>query len=48
VCAATLGNLAFQCTIPVQRASRLFHTNVHTFATGYCRDLVDGVPFALA
>jgi Ser/Thr protein kinase RdoA (MazF antagonist) len=47
VCAAALANLAFQCSIPAQRASTLFHTNVHRFATGYCRDLVDGVPFAL-
>jgi Ser/Thr protein kinase RdoA (MazF antagonist) len=48
VCAAALSNLAFQCSLPAQRTTRLFHTNVHTFATGYCRDLVDGVPFALA
>ena len=48
VCAAALTNLAFQCSIPAQRTSTLFHTNVHTFATGYCRDLVDGVPFGLA
>lgn len=47
VCAAALTNLAFQCSIPAQRTSTLFHTNVHRFATGYCRDLVDGVPFAL-
>jgi Ser/Thr protein kinase RdoA (MazF antagonist) len=47
VCAAALSNLAFQCSIPAQRASTLFHTNVQKFATGYCRDLVDGVPFAL-
>jgi len=47
VCAAALDNLAFQCSIPAQRASALFHTNVQKFATGYCRDLVDGVPFAL-
>ena len=47
VCAAALTNLAFQCSIPAQRTSTLFHTNVQKFATGYCRDLVDGVPFAL-
>jgi Ser/Thr protein kinase RdoA (MazF antagonist) len=47
VCAAALDNLAFQCSIPAQRASALFHTNVQKFATGYCRDLVNGVPFAL-
>lgn len=47
VCAAALTNLAFQCSIPAQQTSALFHTNVHKFATGYCRDLVDGVPFAL-
>ena len=47
MCAAALTNLAFQCSIPAQRTSTLFRTNVHTFATGYCRDLVDGVPFAL-
>ena len=47
LCAAALTNLAFQCSIPAQRTSTLFHTNVHKFATGYCRDLVDGVPFAL-
>jgi Ser/Thr protein kinase RdoA (MazF antagonist) len=47
VCAAALTNLAFQCSIPAQRASTLFHTNVQKFATGYCRDLVNGVPFAL-
>jgi Ser/Thr protein kinase RdoA (MazF antagonist) len=47
VCAAALTNLAFQCSIPTQRASRLFHTNVDKFATGYCRDLVNRVPFAL-
>jgi Ser/Thr protein kinase RdoA (MazF antagonist) len=48
VCAAALTNLAFQCSIPARRTSTLFHTNVQKFATGYCRDLVDGVPFALA
>ena len=47
VCAAALSNLAFQCSIPAQRTSTLFHTNVQRFTTGYCRDLVDGVPFAL-
>jgi Ser/Thr protein kinase RdoA (MazF antagonist) len=47
VCAAALTNLAFQCSIPAQRASTLFHTNVQKFATGYCRELVNGVPFAL-
>ncbi len=47
VCAAALSNLAFQCSIPAQRTSPLFHTNVQKFATGYCRDLVNGVPFAL-
>jgi Ser/Thr protein kinase RdoA (MazF antagonist) len=47
VCAAALSNLAFQCSIPAQRASTLFHTNAQKFATGYCRDLVNGVPFAL-
>ena len=46
MCAAALTNLAFQCSIPAQRTSPLFHTNVKKFATGYCRDLVDGVPFA--
>jgi Ser/Thr protein kinase RdoA (MazF antagonist) len=48
VCAAALDNLAFQCSIPTQRTSTLFRTNVLRFASGYCRDLVDGVPFALA
>jgi Ser/Thr protein kinase RdoA (MazF antagonist) len=47
VCAAALDNLAFQCSIPTQRTSKLFHTNVQKFATGYCRDLVNGMPFAL-
>jgi Ser/Thr protein kinase RdoA (MazF antagonist) len=47
VCAAALDNLAFQCSIPTQRTSTLFHTNVQKFATGYCRDLVNRVPFAL-
>ena len=47
VCAAALSNLAFQCSIPAQRTSTSVHTNVQRFATGYCRDLVDGVPFAL-
>jgi Ser/Thr protein kinase RdoA (MazF antagonist) len=47
VCAAALTNLAFQCSIPAQRASTLFHTNVQKFATGYCRELVNRVPFAL-
>lgn len=47
VCAAALTNLAFQCSIPAQRVSTLFHTNIQKFATGYCRDLVDEVPFAL-
>jgi Ser/Thr protein kinase RdoA (MazF antagonist) len=47
VCAAALTNLAFQCSIPAQRASTLFQANVHRFATGYCRDLVLQVPFAL-
>jgi Ser/Thr protein kinase RdoA (MazF antagonist) len=48
VCAAALTNLAFQCSIPAQRASTLFHANVQRFATGYCRDLVNGRLFALA
>jgi Ser/Thr protein kinase RdoA (MazF antagonist) len=47
VCAAALTNLAFQCSVPSQRTSNLFHTNVQKFATGYCRDLISGVPFAL-
>jgi Ser/Thr protein kinase RdoA (MazF antagonist) len=47
VCAAALANLAFQCSIPAQRTSKLFHVNVQKFATGHCRDLVNGVPFAL-
>lgn len=47
VCAAALTNLAFQVSVPTQRASTLFHTNVQKFATGYCRDLLDGIPFAL-
>lgn len=47
VCAAALTNLAFQCSIPAQRASALFATNVAKFATGYCRDLVRQQPFAL-
>jgi Ser/Thr protein kinase RdoA (MazF antagonist) len=47
VCAAALTNLAFQCSIPAQRTSTLFHTNVQMFATAYCHDLVNGVPFAL-
>jgi Ser/Thr protein kinase RdoA (MazF antagonist) len=47
VCAAALTNLAFQCSIPAQRVSPLFRTNVHRFATGYCRDLVGQQPFAL-
>jgi Ser/Thr protein kinase RdoA (MazF antagonist) len=47
VCAAALTNLAFQVSIPAQRASPLFHANVQKFAGGYCRDLVNEVPFAL-
>jgi Ser/Thr protein kinase RdoA (MazF antagonist) len=47
VCAAALDNLAFQVSIPTQRASTLFHSNVQRFATGFCRDLVEGAPFAL-
>jgi len=47
VCAAALDNLAFQCSIPAQRTSTLFQTNLRRFATGYCRDLVRGVPFAV-
>ncbi len=47
VCAAALSNLAFQCSIPTQRTSTLFHANVQKFATKYCDDLVHGVPFAL-
>jgi Ser/Thr protein kinase RdoA (MazF antagonist) len=47
ICAAALTNLAFQVSIPTQRASLLFQTNVQKFATGYCRDLVNGIPFAL-
>jgi Ser/Thr protein kinase RdoA (MazF antagonist) len=48
VCAAALDNLAFQCSIPRQRVSPLFRTNVERFATGYCRDFVQGAPFALS
>jgi Ser/Thr protein kinase RdoA (MazF antagonist) len=48
LCAAALTNLAFQCSIPAQRVSPLFRTNVHRFATGDCRDLVARQPFALA
>jgi Ser/Thr protein kinase RdoA (MazF antagonist) len=48
ICSAALDNLAFQCSIPQQRTSHLFHTNVQRFATRYCRDLLAGVPFALA
>jgi Ser/Thr protein kinase RdoA (MazF antagonist) len=47
VCVAALSNLAFQCTIPGQRESKLFRTNLNQFAAGYCTDLVDGRPFAL-
>lgn len=47
VVAAALTNLAFQCSIPKQRTSTLFHTNVQKFANGYCRALINGVPFAL-
>jgi Ser/Thr protein kinase RdoA (MazF antagonist) len=47
VCAAALTNLAFQCSIPAQRTSALFQANVQRFATSYCLDLVNGVPFAL-
>jgi Ser/Thr protein kinase RdoA (MazF antagonist) len=47
VCAAALTNLAFQVSIPAQRVSPLFHANLQKFARGYCRDLVNGVPFAL-
>jgi Ser/Thr protein kinase RdoA (MazF antagonist) len=47
VCAAALSNLAFQCSIPAQRTSTLFHANVQRFATEYCRDLLIQVPFAL-
>jgi Ser/Thr protein kinase RdoA (MazF antagonist) len=47
VCAAALTNLGFQASIPTQRTSPLFHTNVQRFARGYCRGLVDGVAFAL-
>jgi Ser/Thr protein kinase RdoA (MazF antagonist) len=47
VCAAALDNLAFQCSIPAQRTSTLFHTNVERFANEYCRDLVMQEPFAL-
>jgi hypothetical protein len=47
VCAAAFTNLAFQSCTPAQRTSTVFHTNVQKFATGYCRDLISGVPFAL-
>jgi Ser/Thr protein kinase RdoA (MazF antagonist) len=47
VCAAALDNLAFQVSIPAQRVSALFHTNVQKYATGFCCDLVNGVLFAL-
>ena len=43
VSAAALSNLAFQCTIPGQRESKLFQTNLKQFAAGYCRDLVETV-----
>lgn len=48
LCAAALGNLAFQVTLPSQRSSPGFSRNVREFATVFCRELVDGEPFVLA
>ena len=46
LCTAALGNLAFQITIPRERASDLFVRNVREFATAFCRKLVAGESFA--
>lgn len=48
LCAAALSNLAFQVTIPRQRASPLFAHNVREFATVFCSQLVEGQPFVFA
>lgn len=48
LCAAALSNLAFQVTIPYQRASPLFARNVREFATVFCRQLVESQPFVFA
>lgn len=48
VCAAALSNLAFQVTIPSERASPAFARNVREFATVFCRKLVADEPFVLS
>lgn len=48
VCAAALANLAFQVTIPRERASPLFARNVREFAGVFCRKLAAGEPFAFS
>lgn len=45
LCAAALGNLAFQVTIPEERASDHFARNVREFAVSFCADLASGSQF---
>ena len=47
VCMAALANLAFQVTLPQQRASPLLLRNVQEFAGIFCHKLVAQEPFVL-
>jgi Ser/Thr protein kinase RdoA (MazF antagonist) len=46
ICAAALANLAFQASLPEERSSPRFASNVRDLVTNYCRKLVVGEPFA--
>ncbi len=47
LCAAALGNLAFQVTLARERASEHFSRNVREFARVFCANLVKGASFVL-
>jgi Ser/Thr protein kinase RdoA (MazF antagonist) len=47
LCAAALGNLAFQATLARERASEHFARNAREFATVFCAKLAKGTPFVL-
>ena len=45
LCAAALGNLAFQVTLASEVASPHFARNVREFATSFCEGVAAGTPF---
>jgi Ser/Thr protein kinase RdoA (MazF antagonist) len=48
VCAAAIGNLAFQMTLPSERASAITARNVRQLADDFAAKLVAGEPFVLS